>query len=199
MMTRQEFINSLRRRLSGLPKEEVEGRLEFYSEMISDRIDEGISEEKAVRDIGSIDDVAEQILAEIPLRKIVKENIKNKPRLNGRELTLLIIGFPIWLPLLISAFAVAISLFASLFAVVISLWAADLALFVSPLVGILGFILYAVSGNFAFGLALLGMGIVAASLAIFFFFACKRASKFSVWLTKKCILFIKRCFIKRGV
>lgn len=198
-MTKQEFINSLRKKLSGLPKQEVEERLEFYSEMIADRVDEGIAEENAVRDIGDIDTVAEQILSEIPLRKIVRENIRKQRKLSSREITFLIIGFPIWLPLIISAFAVVISLFASFFAVVVSLWAVDLSLALSLFVGIIWFISYAFSGSFAFGLMLLGMGIVASALSIFFFFFCKEASKFFVSSIKRCILLIKRCFINREV
>ena len=37
-MDQQEFLNSLRKELSGLPQEDIEERLTFYSEMIEDRI-----------------------------------------------------------------------------------------------------------------------------------------------------------------
>ena len=42
-MTKNEFLEQLRRGLSGLPMEDIDERLNFYSEMIDDRIEEGLS------------------------------------------------------------------------------------------------------------------------------------------------------------
>ena len=39
-MNKHDFLGALRRSLLGLPEEENENSLEFYSEMIDDRIDE---------------------------------------------------------------------------------------------------------------------------------------------------------------
>ena len=75
MMTKQEFLSKLRSGLVGLPQNEVEERLEFYSEMIDDRMEEGISEEEAISDIGNVDEIISRIISEIPLTKIVKEKI----------------------------------------------------------------------------------------------------------------------------
>ena len=47
-MNKLEFIAELRDRLSGLPQGEVEERLSFYSEMIDDRMEDGVSEKEAV-------------------------------------------------------------------------------------------------------------------------------------------------------
>ncbi len=54
-MNKQEFLNALRSQLKGLPKDELENRISFYEEMINDRMDEGLSEEAAVADIGGED------------------------------------------------------------------------------------------------------------------------------------------------
>ena len=51
-MTKQEFIIKLTLELHGLPKADIEERVGFYSEMIDDRIEAGLSEEEAVADIG---------------------------------------------------------------------------------------------------------------------------------------------------
>ena len=48
-MNKQEFLNQLRSGLNGLPHEEIEERVMFYSEMIDDRVEEGLSEEDAGR------------------------------------------------------------------------------------------------------------------------------------------------------
>ena len=37
-MNKQEFLTQLRQGLSGLPQDDIEKRLTFYSEMIDDRI-----------------------------------------------------------------------------------------------------------------------------------------------------------------
>ena len=124
-MKQNELISALSERLSGMPSEEIKDRLDFYSEMISDRIEEGLTEEEAVAAIGSVDEIAEQIIADIPLATIVKEKIKKSPKRckTWWEITLLCVGSPIWLSLLISAFAVVISVYASAWSVLISLWA----------------------------------------------------------------------------
>ena len=43
-MRKWEFLSTLKNRLSGFPKQEVEERLNFYSEMIDDRMEEGLNE-----------------------------------------------------------------------------------------------------------------------------------------------------------
>ena len=97
--------------LSGLPREDREERLSFYSEMIDDRIEEGLSEEEAVSAVGKIEDIVSQVIADTPLTKLAKERIKSNRRLEGWEILLLILGFPVWLPLLVAFFAVILLLF----------------------------------------------------------------------------------------
>ena len=99
-MDKQEFISKLRAKLFGLPQKELEERLSFYSEMIDDRIEEGLSEETAVKELGAVYEGEWQIIAEIPLSKLVKERIKPKRALNVWDV-LLAIGSPIWLSLMI--------------------------------------------------------------------------------------------------
>ena len=64
-MTKQEFISELRDKLSRFPKQEVEERLDFYSEMIDDRIEDGLTEEAAISDLGTSDEIAAQIINDI--------------------------------------------------------------------------------------------------------------------------------------
>ena len=66
-MTKQEFLNKLGKGLSCLPQEDIEERLTFYSEMIDDRMEEGFSEEDAVLEIGDIDEIISQTIADIPI------------------------------------------------------------------------------------------------------------------------------------
>ena len=72
-MTKMQFLMSLHDQLSGLPKEDVEQRLNFYSEIIEDSMEEGLSEADAVTALGSIEEIVAQIIEETPLVKIAKE------------------------------------------------------------------------------------------------------------------------------
>ena len=65
-MTKLQFLLNLHDRLSDLPQDDVEERLRFYSEMIEDRMEDGLSEEQAVEEIGAVDAVAAQIIADTP-------------------------------------------------------------------------------------------------------------------------------------
>ena len=47
-MTKLNFLLSLNEKLAGLPKNEIEEHLNFYVEMIEDRIEDGMPEEEAV-------------------------------------------------------------------------------------------------------------------------------------------------------
>lgn len=113
-MNKQEFLAQLRKGLTGLPKDDIEERLTFYSEMIEDRIEEGLSEEEAISEIGSVGEIAAQTIADTPLAKIAKERIRTKGRLKAWEIVLLVLGSPIWLSLGIAAAAVILALYVSL-------------------------------------------------------------------------------------
>ena len=196
-MNKQEFLAELRKGLSGLPKDEVEERLTFYSEIIDDRMEDGIPEETAVCEIGTIDEIVSQIIADIPLTKLVKEKITPKNKLKAWEIVLIILGSPIWLSLLIAAFAVIFSLYVVLWSVIIALWAAFASFVACGLAGIAAGAYFAVGGNALTGIAMIGAGIVCAGLSVFMFFGCKAATKGILNLTKKLAIRIKNCFIKK--
>ena len=196
-MLKQEFLALLRDALCGLPQRDIDERLTFYSEIIDDRMEDGLPEEEAVAAVGSVDEIFTQVVADIPFSKIVKERIKPKRRLTAWEIVLLALGSPIWLSLGIAAFAVILSLYISLWAVVISLWAVFGSLVGCALGGIVAAIVFACSGNLLTGIAVLGAGTLLAGLSLFMFFGCKAATKGTVLLAKKMALGIKHCFIKK--
>jgi len=196
-MSKQEFLQRLRRELSALPQDDVEERLTFYSEMIDDRMEEGITEEEAVAGIGSVEEVASQILADIPRAKLVKERSKPKRRLGVWEVILLILGSPIWLSLLLAAAAVIFSAYVALWSLIAALWAAEVALWASTLGGVACGIGLACGSNSLAGIAVIGAGIALAGLSIFLFFAFQAATA-GIWkLTKKIARLIKNSFVKK--
>lgn len=197
-MNKQIFLSELRARLSGLPQEDIEERLGFYSEMIDDRMEEGCAEEEAVSAVGNIDEIVSQILADYPLSKLVKEKVKPKRKLRAWEIVLLIIGSPIWLSLLIAAFAVVFSLYVVLWSLIITLWAIEISFAATALAGAVSAVVLAFQGQGLLGLALLGAGFLFAGLAIFLFFGCIAASKGVIRLTKKMVIGTKTLFIGKG-
>ena len=196
-MKKYEFLEQLSKALSGLPDDDIDERLNFYREMIDDRIEEGLSEDDAVLAVGSIDEIVEQIMSDIPLAKIAKERKKPKRQLKVWEIILLVLGSPIWLSLGIAAFAVILSLYISLWAVIISLWAVFASLAACSIGGVLACVVFAVYGNGVSGVAMLAAGVVCVGLAIFMFYGCKAVTKGTLILTKKIAIWIKNCFIKK--
>ena len=196
-MTKNEFLDALRENLKGLPKNELEERLAFYSEMIDDRMEEGLSEEEAVAAAGDVDDVTAQIIKDVPLVKIAKEKMKTGRKLEGWEIALLIIGAPLWLPLLVAAVSVVFSVYVSLWSVIISFW----SVFISFVASGAGMLIAGTASiifiNKATGLFMIGTGLFLAGLSVFAFFGCKAVTTGLCQLTKKTALAVKKCFIKK--
>ena len=195
-MDKYDFLLALEDRLAGLPEADRQASLDFYSEMLDDLVEGGMTEHEAVATLGSPDAIAEEILLEMPLPKLVKAKMK-KRRLSGLEITLLAVGFPIWLPILISLLSVVFAIYISLWAVVISLYAADLAFAVSAPAGILAAVLLLVQGELAGGLLFLGAGLVLAGLSILWLFLCNLTAKGMWKLGKLTLRGIKACFIRK--
>ena len=124
-MNKQKFLKSLRANLSYLPKREADERLTFYSEMIDDRIEEGLSEEDAVSAIGSIDEIASQCSYDADGSALLSPRARDK-KASGTEIALLVLGAPIWIPLLLTVFVVVLSLYIVLWSLMLSLWAIEL-------------------------------------------------------------------------
>ena len=196
-MTKSEFLDQLRGRLSGLPQSDLEERLNFYGEMIDDRIEDGLKEEDAVAAVGSVGEIAEQIVKDTPLAKLVKEKIKPKRSLKSWEIVLIAVGSPIWFALLVAAFAVMISVYAVIWSLIVSLWAVGFSLAVSFICGLAVGLVFIFKGSALPGLVIIGAALICAGLAIFAFFGCKAATKGAVALTKEIAAGIKRPFIKK--
>ncbi len=190
-MNKETFLAELKRGLSGLPQNDADERLSFYGEMIDDRMEEGLSEEEAVAGIGPVDEIVAQTVAEIPLAKLVKENVGPRRPLRVWEVVLLVLGFPLWFSLLAAAAAVVLALYIVIWALIVSLWAIEAALWACALAGIAGGVVCMILGRTASGAALLGAGLFCAGLSIFFFAACLAATRGILRLTRKAAPVVK--------
>ena len=196
-MNKYEFLGELSRALSGLPQDDLEERLTFYREMIEDRMEEGLSEEEAVMAVGTVEEIAAQAVADIPLGKIAKERVNPNRRLSAWEIVLLALGSPLWLSLGIAAIAVIVTLYVSLWSVIVSLWAVFGSLVACALGSVAAGIAFACGGHGLSGAATIAAGMVCAGLSVFLFYGCKAATKAALRLAKRLALGVKRGLMKK--
>ena len=196
-MNKEEFLRKLRESLSCINEKDREASVEYYSEMIDDRMEEGVPEDEAVAAVGTIDEISAKIISTTPLIELAAERIKPKRKLEAWEIILIILGAPLWIPLIIAAFAVLLSVFIVMWSVAISLYAADLAFAVFGAVRIVfgfvslrGLALPASLINMAFGI--IGIGI-----SILLFFGTNQVSKGIGFLCSKIIMCIKNLLTGR--
>lgn len=182
-MTKQEFLQQLEAGLSGLPEADIEEQLRFYSEMIDDRMEDGLTEEESVSQIGDPHEIAQRIISETPISRLVKEKVRNRAPLGTLAIILLVLGFPLWFPIVIAVFSVLFSIF-------VAMWATNFAVAVSTPALLGGSVMMFVRGNIAQGFLSIGAAMVAAGLAILMFFAFKA-------ITKAVALLIRRIIIGR--
>ena len=161
-MVRKEFNKRLRKSLKGLNKQERQEVIDYYNEMIDDSIESGKTEEQAIEELGSPEDLAKKILSEnYPVEPISADKGSGKKKKSGLKplwILLIIIGSPLWLGLAIGAAGLIVGL----------------------VVGGVGATVYGVIMlfiEFGYGLAFLGGGICSFALgalaAIGLFKLCK--------------------------
>ncbi len=196
-MTKQEFSAELRRRLYGLPQNDIEERLTFYSEMIDDRMEEGLSEEEAVAELGPIEDIITHIMSEIPLSRLVKEKVKSRPTLETWQIVLIVLSSIVWLPLLGSISSLIFSIYIGVWSLVLLIWLCDFAFAIKAILEISSFVTALAEGNVWYSLSGLGRAMIWAGVAILLFFAAKEAVKAVINLTKKIFIKIKSWIMKK--
>lgn len=182
-MTKSEFLSQLREAMVGLSQDEVEERLTFYSEMIDDRIEEGFSEENAVKEIGSNDELIARITADIPHCKDACEGSCKKWK--AWEKVFLWLRSPIWLTLWIVAGTVIFSVCIVLWSVSFSLWVIFGAFVCSVFAGVVASVVCGIRGNLLAGAAMLSAAIALAGVSIYLFYVCKYFGRFVVLIAKK--------------
>lgn len=194
-MNKIEFLTVLRERLQGLPEEDINKSIDFYCEMIDDRVEDGMSEAEAVGALGNIEEIISQILSEVSLPKLVKEKVKPKRALKAWEIVLLVLGAPLWIPLLAAVILTVLAIYLSVWSVIISLYAVDLSIAVSGLacIGVAVALLF--DGQFVPAGVVFGTGLVCMGLAILLLFAFNLVTKGILWVSKKVLLGIKGLFI----
>ncbi|MGM9606683.1 MAG: DUF1700 domain-containing protein [Oscillospiraceae bacterium] len=197
-MNKQQFLAAIGEQLQNLPLSDVEKSLDYYSEMIDDRMEDGLSEEEAVAALGSPEEIAAQVLMEMPLPTLVKAKLKPSRALRAWEIVLLVLGSPVWLPLLLAAGIIVLAVYIVLWAVIVVLYAVDLSFAAAAVGGIAGLFLLLYGGFPVQAMLFLGAGLVCAGLAILLFFAFNQITRGLIRLSKMPVRWIKGRFIRKG-
>jgi len=199
-MSRDAFIGELRHRMAGLPQQTVERTVEYYSELIADSVEDGLSEEEAVSRLGSLEEIVANVVKDTPLTRIVQTRVREGKRkgISGWVILLLVLGAPVWLPLLIAALAVFLALFVALWAVVIALWAAVAAVILTGFVAMVAGVAELCRLHLARGLVLLGGGLMCLGLCALAFLLMKLITAGAAKLCKWIWTGIKSLFVGKS-
>lgn len=123
-MNKEEFLNDLKSKLNSLPEEEKEKTINYYNEIIDDRIETGMSEEEATSQMESIQIIAERLLPKGDDKKTTSEKIfgfiDNFFAKHGYlfVLAILVFSFPLWSPVVLGILTFVATVFLLLFAMI---------------------------------------------------------------------------------
>lgn len=193
-MNKNEFRAQIYSRLKGIPEEDIARSLDYYGEMIDDRIEDGLTEDEAVAALGTVDSIVSQIQAEHPEPKDYSQPVRQGRRLRAWQIVLLVLGSPVWLPLLLAAAIIVLAVYIVLWSVIITLYSADLSLAAGAIAGLVGAAMLFYGGHYVQAVLFIGTALICAGFAVLFFFVCNLAAKGIIILTKKMALGIKRMF-----
>ncbi len=197
-MTKYEFLSELREGLSGLPEEDIQKSVDYYSEMIEDQIEDGIAQEEAVKAMGSAAKIANQILMDTPLPKLMKAKAKPNRTLKAGEIVLLILGAPLWLSLLLAGVLTIAAIYTAIWAMIASLYVAVLAVGIGAFAGVIGFGVLLIEHQFVQAAMYLGLGLMLGGTMIVLFLGCNLIAKGVAAGSRRILRGLKSCFIGKG-
>lgn len=220
-MNKQEYLDQLRTALGCLSEEEVEESVAFYTEMIDDRVADGMSEEEATAQLDEPKTAARAIIGDLPAEAREASQVSRaaqatptqavppnpKPKSRVLYWTLVILGSPLWLALLLAAAAVVLAAVVIVAALVLSvaavaasllltLWVLAAGLLAAGPLGIAVCFYGLAMGQPAYAAAELGSGLICFGLGLFCLHGAAAASAGAGRLWRVCIAKAKIWFAK---
>ena len=198
-MTKLEFLAALAGRLSLLSQEERQKSIDFYSEMIDDRLEEGMSEDEAVASLEPVEVIAREILCDQPLADLLRARTSvsaGTKRHSVLQTILLILGFPIWFPLLLTGVILVLCVYLVIWCLIISVYAVVAALGLSALTAVVtGFVF--IASHPASCLLCIGAGAVLAGLCVFAFIGSRALSLWLIQWTVRLGRWVKSLLVRK--
>jgi uncharacterized membrane protein len=201
-MNKTAFLHTLDQRLESLAESDRKRSVNYFSEIIDDRVEEGMREEAAVAELESMDDIVERILSE-------KENpeegkMEQEPQKIRRfplwlTVLLLVLGSPLWVPLFLMAISLTTTVYILIWLVLACVYLTGVSLVIG---GVAGFFLIpstAVIYGVPSAVFMAGAGFLCIGLGILLFFPASWLAKWVVKLTKWCTVKLGEMFTAKGV
>ena len=178
-----EFLKSLKKRLRALPKEEREAALSYYAEYL---------EEGSVEELGSVEEVARQILEQCAVDSLEKREKKG----GFKTLWIVILAVfaaPMALPILIALAAVVLTLLITVAAVVFAIAISGAAMLLGGIITA-AMCIIVLPHSIVNGLMVAGTGLAMTGIGILLLIGSWYAAKGMAWLLLKLL----GRFVKRG-
>ena len=156
-MRKKEFIKRLRQEIRTLSYREQEDIINYYSELIDDRIENGEREEDVIVSLGSIDIIVSEIMSD---RNKASDNIKYSPRPTKKvssgvgKIIIIILLFPVW-----------IVIGSILFALIVAIASSSIALCFSGVFYLIGSIIHIIK-DFYVGIIQLGLSLIILAIGL---------------------------------
>jgi len=160
-MTKKEFLKALEKELIYHGCEDVTTLIEYYDELIEDKIESGLKEKEVINDL-SVSDIVRNMKAERKIGEAVE-----KPSIsNGVKALIAFLGV-LSFPMLIAVGAVLFALFITIFALIFTVVVTFGALFLAGVIAIGALIGAMIFGQLPFVTALFALGIVLVLIGVF--------------------------------
>ncbi len=197
-MRKHEFLEALYARLEGLSPKDAADSVSYYSEMIDDRIESGMSEAEAVAEMGNPADAAREILLNMPLPKLIGTKYKKKNPWKAWEILALVLGAPLWISAAAIVLALILSTYAALWSAVIACWAIPVSLVGTAGGCTVALVACLAKSNMLAAMMYLGIVLISLGGACICTYGCVKMThlfgKLHVWVTRR----IKAIFVKKG-
>lgn len=129
-MNKKGFYQEITKRLNGFSKKEIDDIIEYYDELINEKMDNNYTEEEAIISFGDVDDILRNIKTEVVMKR------SNETKSNTLRNFFIILGVcssPILIPLGIGFFFVFFAILITLVSVLFSFAISSGGIFISGL------------------------------------------------------------------
>ncbi len=197
-MNKAEFLAALRSELEKQSVSNIDNMIDYYDEMICDRVEDGMTEEEAINSMDSIASIVREAVLDKTIPTLVKEKVvksHNEAKKNGHAvlwIVLAIIGFPVWLPLVCVFATMLVGIFILMWGFVIILFSLLVALIAAAL-GCLALPFFSFSVPSIF--MCLGSALILGGLAYLLWKPIKGLAMGLVTLIKDLFKSIKKLFV----
>lgn len=196
-MNKHEFLLKLSQKLADLTQEDIDKSLDYYSEIIDDSVEDGQSEDEAVEALGSLDEIASQILSDSTVTKKPQPLQPKKQGFAALAIILIILGFPLWFPIVSTIFSLVLTAYVIIWTMVVVLYAIVFAFAATSAAGFVMFTHSLITGDIISAFIFLGAALAFVGITILSVLFANLIAKLIIKLSKWIFCQIKKCFTKK--